>query len=51
MGVRASLREELAGLPAIVAKGGGAGAQRAVYEIAGIEAVARWLTEVTRAAE
>jgi carboxylate-amine ligase len=42
---------ELAGLPAIIAKGGGAGAQRAVYEVAGIDAVARWLTEVSRAGE
>jgi glutamate---cysteine ligase / carboxylate-amine ligase len=40
---------ELAGFAALIAKGGGAGAQRAVYEIAGIDAVARWLTEATRA--
>ena len=40
---------ELAGLGELVARGGGAGAQRAVYEIAGIDAVARRLVELTQA--
>jgi carboxylate-amine ligase len=38
---------ELAALPELVRTGGGAGAQRATYEIAGIEAVVRELTELT----
>jgi carboxylate-amine ligase len=42
--------DELAGLHELVARGGGAGAQRAVYEIAGIDAVARRLVELTQAA-
>ncbi len=39
--------EELGGLSALVESGGGAGAQRAVYEIAGIDAVVRRLLELT----
>jgi gamma-glutamyl:cysteine ligase YbdK (ATP-grasp superfamily) len=39
--------EELASLQQLVRSGGGAGAQRAAYEIAGIDAVLRRLTEVT----
>ena len=42
--------EELALLPDLVRRGGGARAQRATYEIAGIDAVARQLTELTAAA-
>jgi glutamate---cysteine ligase / carboxylate-amine ligase len=41
--------DELAGLHELVARGGGAGAQRAVFEIAGVDAVARRLVELTRA--
>jgi glutamate---cysteine ligase / carboxylate-amine ligase len=41
--------EELDGLHELVARGGGAGAQRAVYEIAGIDAVVRRLVELTQA--
>jgi carboxylate-amine ligase len=41
--------EELGGLQELVARGGGAGAQRAVFEIAGIDAVARRLVELTQA--
>ncbi len=41
--------EELARLPELLAHGGGAGAQRAAYEIAGIDAVLRQLTELTAA--
>jgi glutamate---cysteine ligase / carboxylate-amine ligase len=41
--------DELAGLNELVARGGGAGAQRAVYEIAGIDAVVRQLVEQTQA--
>ena len=41
--------EELNGLHDLVARGGGAGAQRAVFEIAGIDAVARRLVELTQA--
>ncbi|MBV9604457.1 MAG: YbdK family carboxylate-amine ligase [Solirubrobacterales bacterium] len=40
--------DELDGLRDLVARGGGAGAQREVYEIAGIDAVARRLVEPTR---
>jgi carboxylate-amine ligase len=40
--------EELEGLHDLVARGGGAGAQRAVYEIAGIDAVVRQLVELTQ---
>ncbi|MBV9465742.1 MAG: hypothetical protein JO169_06480, partial [Solirubrobacterales bacterium] len=40
---------ELGGLSELVARGGGAAAQREVYEIAGIEAVARRLVELTQA--
>ncbi len=42
--------EELALLPDLLRRGGGAGAQRATYEIAGIDAVIRQLTELTAAA-
>jgi glutamate---cysteine ligase / carboxylate-amine ligase len=42
-----SCTAELATLPELVGRGGGAGAQRAIYEIAGIDAVARQLTELT----
>jgi glutamate---cysteine ligase / carboxylate-amine ligase len=38
---------QLAVLPELVRRGGGAGAQRAVYELAGIEAVTRELTGLT----
>lgn len=38
---------ELARLPELLAQGGGAGAQRAAYEIAGIDAVLRQLTGLT----
>ncbi len=41
--------EDLARLDELVDHGGGAGFQRATYEIAGIDAVARQLTEVTMA--
>ena len=41
--------QELAQLHDLVERGGGAGAQRATYEIAGIDAVVRQLTEVTMA--
>ncbi|HEY6397154.1 MAG TPA: YbdK family carboxylate-amine ligase [Solirubrobacteraceae bacterium] len=41
--------EDLARLDELVEHGGGAGFQRASYEIAGIDAVARQLTEVTTA--
>jgi glutamate---cysteine ligase / carboxylate-amine ligase len=41
--------EELALLPELLRRGGGAGAQRATHEIAGIDAVARQLTELTAA--
>jgi len=34
-------------LPELVRRGGGAGAQRATYEIAGIDAVTRRLAELT----
>jgi carboxylate-amine ligase len=40
--------DELDGLRDLVARGGGAGAQRAVYEIAGIDAVVRRLVELTQ---
>lgn len=39
--------DELATLPALLERGGGAGRQRAVYEIAGMEALLRELTDVT----
>jgi carboxylate-amine ligase len=39
--------DELRALPDLVARGGGAGAQRSTYELAGIDAVARVLTERT----
>ena len=39
--------EEIALLPELVSRGGGAGAQRATYEIAGIDAVTRRLAELT----
>lgn len=50
--LRASARalecvEEIALLPELVRRGGGAGAQRATYEIAGIDAVTRRLAELT----
>lgn len=38
---------ELAGLPAILTRGGGAGRQRAAYEIAGMEGLLRELTALT----
>ncbi|HEX3802767.1 MAG TPA: YbdK family carboxylate-amine ligase [Solirubrobacteraceae bacterium] len=38
---------ELARLPELVRHGGGAGRQRAIYEIAGIDAVTRELTRIT----
>ncbi|HJS94056.1 MAG TPA: YbdK family carboxylate-amine ligase [Solirubrobacteraceae bacterium] len=41
--------DELDGLHALVARGGGAGTQRAAFEIAGIDAVARRLVELTQA--
>ncbi len=41
--------EELALLPDLLRRGGGAGAQRSTYEIAGIDAVVRQLTELTAA--
>lgn len=41
---------ELAYLPELLGRGGGAGAQRAVYEIAGIDAVVRELMESTAGA-
>jgi len=41
--------EPLGGLRDLVARGGGAGAQREVYEIAGIDAVVRRLVELTQA--
>jgi glutamate---cysteine ligase / carboxylate-amine ligase len=40
---------ELGVLPDLVRRGGGAGAQRAIYEVAGIDAVTRELTELTTA--
>ena len=39
--------EEIALLPELVRRGGGAGAQRATHEIAGIDAVTRRLAELT----
>ncbi len=42
--------DELEGLRELVARGGGAGEQRAAYEIAGIDAVVRRLIELTQAA-
>jgi glutamate---cysteine ligase / carboxylate-amine ligase len=44
-----SCAEELDGLHDLVARGGGAGTQRAVFAIAGIDAVARRLVELTQA--
>jgi hypothetical protein len=41
--------EELTLLPELVRRGGGAGAQRATHEIAGIDALVRQLTELTAA--
>lgn len=41
--------EELKLLPDLLRRGGGAGVQRATYEIAGIDAVVRQLTELTAA--
>ncbi len=41
--------EDLARLDDLIQRGGGAGLQRATYEIAGIDAVVRHLTEVTMA--
>ncbi len=40
--------DALAGIRELVARGGGAGVQREVYEIAGIDAVARRLVELTQ---
>lgn len=40
---------ELAALPELVRQGGGAGRQRSIYEIAGVDAVARQLTQLTSA--
>lgn len=42
--------DELAGLPAMLIRGGGAGRQRAAYEIAGMDALLRELMSCTRAA-
>ncbi len=42
-----SCARELATLPELLRRGGGAGAQRSIYEIAGIDAVVRQLTELT----
>ena len=39
--------DELAFIPALVAAGGGAGRQREVYELSGIDALLRELTAVT----
>jgi carboxylate-amine ligase len=39
--------EELSGLPALLGHGGGAGRQRAAYEIAGMDGLLRELTSVT----
>jgi glutamate---cysteine ligase / carboxylate-amine ligase len=41
---------ELASLPELVRRGGGARRQRAIYEIAGIDAVTRELTQQTSTA-
>ncbi|MFZ0376573.1 MAG: hypothetical protein WCD11_32630 [Solirubrobacteraceae bacterium] len=41
--------DELDALPALLARGGGAGRQRASYEIAGMDALLRDLTELTAA--
>jgi carboxylate-amine ligase len=41
--------DALGGLRDLLARGGGAGAQREVYEIAGIDAVVRRLVELTQA--
>jgi len=41
---------ELAALPELLRRGGGAGAQRATYEVTGIDAVVRQLTEITASA-
>jgi glutamate---cysteine ligase / carboxylate-amine ligase len=41
--------EELGGLPSLLARGGGAGAQRATYEIAGMGGLLRELTRLTGA--
>lgn len=43
-------QDELATLPDLLRRGGGAGTQRAIYEVAGIDAVARQLTQLTAAA-
>jgi glutamate---cysteine ligase / carboxylate-amine ligase len=40
--------DDLGGLQELIARGGGAGAQRAVFEIAGIDAVVRRLVELTQ---
>ncbi len=42
-----SCARELATVPELLRRGGGAGAQRSINEIAGIDAVARQLTELT----
>ncbi len=39
--------EELDGLPALLSRGGGAGRQRAAYEIAGMDGLLRELTQLT----
>ena len=41
--------EELDGLPALLSRGGGAGRQRAAYEIAGMDGLLRELTQLTGA--
>ena len=41
--------DQLDALPALVERGGGAGHQRAIYQIAGMDALLRDLTEITRA--
>jgi glutamate---cysteine ligase / carboxylate-amine ligase len=44
-------REELDGLPSLLARGGGAGRQRAAYAIAGMDGLLRELTKLTGAGE
>jgi carboxylate-amine ligase len=41
--------DELDALPALLARGGGAGRQRAIYEVAGLDALLRELTALTAA--
>jgi glutamate---cysteine ligase / carboxylate-amine ligase len=44
-------REELDGLPSLLARGGGAGRQRAAYAIAGMDGLLRELTKLTGAGQ